>query len=743
MSLSAAQKARALIAQGNNAEAVALLSEAARKNPGDERLWQELALAASHGPEHGQAVHHCREAVKHHPKSDWLWRQLAHVLISGSRLDEAEAALDVAWRLNPDAPFLWRYRADLYRAREDTTEEIAALEYLRTQRSPNPDDLIRLGNLYFNSKRDFGRAIQLYCQAATVAPSAVAYYKLGLAFSNPEVSQDLDAADAYRRSLDIQSDYALAKQQLDATATKLRPLAQRAREQADGLVSADQHFQFYINPIELLQLDSTIDGDPEAAKKIQRATKRLLHEIELNDGIVRWMDNLAIDKSRALSIADELNDDDRRCFHAIVHRNESLRRFLCYGDIQHFLYSDAEPLPEEAWKALDENTSKFREFLSKAFSRQYDLVLSRAIDQRKLAVIEVLFDGRRWVAPENDDLCFRGAMQRVRDALQAAENRKVTDCKPSVQELQSWLDSRALVELFNLLPPAYFREEQIRLVAAIREMAVDCWNKHADPELSAALLNLCQQFKFKSTELNRHLEEDSTALRQILNETREHSFSAEVRRGVPASITSAGAECNGVRLAPGEIEAIRWGEFVQTVNGIESQHDFTIVIRGRSRTVEIQWGKRGILRTIGEAFQKRPDTCPIDELRTADQEEMFQKAINAALHFLVPALLSRLVERLRCGGSVTIGQCRLTADGVAFHTGFFRATNRLVPWSQAVAVIYSGQVAVADRRDRKATTTMSLLETDNATLTLQKFPVDRQAALRSRSRMATMASRTV
>ena len=43
------------------------------------------------------------------------------------------------------------------------------------------------------------------------------------------------------------------------------------------------------------------------------------------------------------------------------------------------------------------------------FARQYNFVLTRAIKKPLLPVVEALFDGRRWVEPEDDDICFEGA----------------------------------------------------------------------------------------------------------------------------------------------------------------------------------------------------------------------------------------------------------------------------------------------------------------------------------------------
>ena len=54
------------------------------------------------------------------------------------------------------------------------------------------------------------------------------------------------------------------------------------------VLTISEQYQNYINPIELLRLGEE-DLDNLGAKEIQRAKRRLLQEIELEDGVISWM----------------------------------------------------------------------------------------------------------------------------------------------------------------------------------------------------------------------------------------------------------------------------------------------------------------------------------------------------------------------------------------------------------------------------------------------------------------------
>ncbi len=292
MSLSDIEQARSLLTAGCYAEAIPIFAAAVAECAADHSLWLDLVQAASLAGQHQSAADFCQEAIGHHPQSDWLWRQLGSELTAIDRLDEAESALSNAHSLNPNAVWLWRYFARLHNKCKNLEKEIKALEILGRLGEADANDINQLGIAYAN--------LGNYAKA------------MGLAFNHPDVSQDADAADAYRRALALNPEYDRAQEQLEATKRKLVPLAERARGATRGLVHPDEYFQFYLSPFEALQLDVNEPADELDVKVIQRAKRRLLQEIELNDDKVSWLGDCALDKSRALALEDELYNKDKR-----------------------------------------------------------------------------------------------------------------------------------------------------------------------------------------------------------------------------------------------------------------------------------------------------------------------------------------------------------------------------------------------------------------------------------------------
>jgi len=374
------------------------------------------------------------QAVSEYPCSAWLWRELGGELIEVDRLDEAEQALETALRLDPNAAWLWRRFAALHEKRDDLEGEIESLETLNSLGVAAWHDLIRLGIAY-HYYRDLAKALK-YCRLSAAAePQAAApWVNLAIVYSDQELSQDTDAADACRRGLALNPDYGGAKELLDTTKRKLVPLAAQAQSAATGLVQPKEFFDSYISPFEMLQIeDVTFAAGPDA-KAIKRAKDRLNAELQLNDGKVSWLDDYSLDKARALAVVYELDDEAKWQYHVTIFRNKPLLNFLTRGDVQHFLYSD-DYFPCDTEELLHREPG-FRTFLSKPFASQYNRVLTRAIEQQRLAVVEVLFDGRRWVEPEDTDLCFDGASKRVGDIVDAMRSKARDGCSRKVRYKQ-------------------------------------------------------------------------------------------------------------------------------------------------------------------------------------------------------------------------------------------------------------------------------------------------------------------
>jgi hypothetical protein len=428
----------------------------------------------------------------------------------------------------------------MHKKRKDLENEIEALENLCALGEATWTDLNQLGVAYYNHK-NFAKALERYRLSAETEPSVYPLYNMGLVFNDPEVSQDSDAADAYRRALALQPDYDPAKERLDTTKRKLVPLAERALAAATGLVQSDDMFHFYVSPFEVLQIEAVESVEELDVKVIQRAKKRLLQEIKLNDGKVSWLADYPLDMSRALAIVDELDDKGKKQYHWAVFQNKRLLGFLTRGDIRHFLYAD-DYFPHETLELLDEEP-EFRAFLSKPFARQYNLVLTHAIERQLLPVVEVLFDGRRWVEPEDEDVCFEGTLKRVQALVEQMEDmaRRSTNTKFTVAQVEQFLSQQSVVEIFNLLPTV-FQSEQSRFVAAIRSVAIDCHNEHHDSETSAAILNLCKRFQFKSVDLNKRIEDDAKAIEVILKEKEKQKVFANLKpiKAAPSLNTTNG-----------------------------------------------------------------------------------------------------------------------------------------------------------------------------------------------------------
>lgn len=492
----------------------------------DESSWINLVVEARDSGQHGKAVELAEQAVREYPRSDWLWRELGGELIEVERLDEAEQALQTALRLDPNAAWLWRRFAALYRKREDLEGEIESLETLNSLGVATWHDLNQLGIAHHNH-RDLAKALKYYRLSAAREPDAVPWFNLALVYSDPEISQDADAADSCRCALSVAPDYAPARELLEKTKRKLAPLAKQAKAGAGGLVGQNKFFDF-ISPFEILQIKDVTAVEALDAKAIKKAKDRLKSELDLNDGKVGWLGDNPLEWARAISVIDELDDDAKRRYHVAIFRNKPLLNFLTRGDIEHFLYSDGY-FPCDTEELLHREPG-FRTFLSEPFSKQYNRVLTLAIEQRRLPVVEVLFDGRRWVEPEDEDLCFDGASKQVGDIVEAMRSKARDGCsrKVSLREIEDFLREHSLPEHFNLLP-VHFARHQGDIVAEIRNLAISCFNQHGDPVLSKGVLSLCKRFTSRSVALTTQLEEDFKTIEAMISKYRQHVLSASTK----------------------------------------------------------------------------------------------------------------------------------------------------------------------------------------------------------------------
>ena len=731
-------------------DAIPLLISAVEAFPENQGLWIDLVLAARKCRQHEQGVEYAKRGIGYLPESIYLWLVLGMQLTAIDQLDEAEKAINTALSLNSDEEMgrtlnkmlgtvHLKRKNRLEKIEKNRLEEIEARENIEELEDWDDEadstDLNKLGIAHHNLKQ-FAKALDCYQRSAAMQAAIAPLFNMGLVFNDPEVSQDADAADAYRRALALKPDYDRAKERLANTKLRLVPLAERARAAAVGLVQPDDRFRFYVSPFEVLQIHEIESAEGLDSKVIQRAKKRLLQELDLNDGRISWLHDYPLDKSRALAMEDELYDESMRRYHWAIFQNKRLLRFLALGDIEagggsvfsnttsltvsamkspieHFLYSDAY-FPQETIELFEKDPG-FRSFIGKPFAQQYNLILTRALERKLIPVIEILFDGRRWVEREHDDICFDGASRWAKEKTEWIEQKVRTagQKKPNVLEVEKYLADNAIVEVFNLLP-TWFRGEQSGFVAAMRSLAIACHNDHGDTDSSAKLLLLSDTFQFKSVGLNKQLEEDRAKVNEILAERTQHSFSLYVRKDLPLTIDYKGVTYGDTTITSDELESVRWGVFVRTVNGIEREHVFKLVLRSDSAVVPVEWNRPGLIAATKSLFRKAGDIVPVAEMPSQRQEALFNKTIDAVHHSLVPRLVDKLVDRLMRGHRIAIGPCMLSRSGITFSTGTIFRKEHLIPWSEVSCQMGHGQVSVRDKHILRIS--MPIMETDNAVL---------------------------
>ena len=85
-------------------------------------------------------------------------------------------------------------------------------------------------------------------------------------------------------------------------------------------------------PLKCSRLRQVSRSEELDVKVIQRAKKRLLHELDLNNGKVSWLDDYSLDKSHAHTLDDELLDKNKARYHWAIFQNKRLLRFLTRGE---------------------------------------------------------------------------------------------------------------------------------------------------------------------------------------------------------------------------------------------------------------------------------------------------------------------------------------------------------------------------------------------------------------------------
>ncbi len=664
--------------------------EADRTNP--DAWWQTALNRRSLGDEKN-ALLALRKTVELAPRFSNGWSRLGSVLADAGETEEAKEAFETALRFRSENLEALEALSSIYSDEADSDQdekEMSVLARIEEHSYLTSNQNNRLGNLHLSAK-NFFEAIKYYEAAMEDATHPACFFNIGLVYNHPEVSQDADAVDWWRITKERWPDYEPPDKRLVNVVPRLTKLAALARAEGPTLLPKDQWYSFYMNPFGLLSPSDDLDDDDLDPKTIQRLKKTLLQEIELEDGAVSWMPGVIVDKSKAISLCDELNDETKRYYHWQVFSYKPLLHFLEKGAHKHFLVDDEES-PLEIIQSLEDDD--FKEWLSEPFVQQFDVVLGKAIEQRNLVILECLLDGRRWVTRQHADRCFentRRQVDRLIEPLREANN-KADNVLPSVLSLKRMINDTSLAGILNLLP-TYFRDYQNSAAEQLRGIAISCNNSHGNADLSKEVLHLTKLFNFKSAILNQRLEEDFKKIEELIQEERKDE-AKKTMSGQSWEITKEGVTQDQRFIAAADVAAVRWGVLVTTTS-VGKDYDFLFYVTAENGS--------------------RISFCWKVSRNHEENHKHFGDLIDAAHSYIFPHLYKKLDRRLSSGNAIQLGGCKLTSRGIEFQTkGWVFSDDHFIPWDRVRISTENGEVIVQDAHSSKAKIALPLRETDNA-----------------------------
>ena len=504
--------------RGRNEEALISAMAATDLEPNNANAWWQVALTYLNLNNTASAIKALRKTVELAPHFDTGWSYLGKELLKIEKEDEAIDAFQEAVALDEENIEALENIFKIY-SKTNKKENDDYLSYILSQIEKISDldsyQLNYYGIIHHRSGRPH-EAIKYWRLAAAISNHPSSRFNLGLAYNNDQISQDADAIDMWRWTLRKWPDYEPPKKEIQRLLPRMLELASKARLNNETLLDQEQWYENYINPFELINIDDGLDLGDLDQKTIQKHKKRLLQEIDLEEGSISWLDGIIIDKSKAISICDELFDDQKRWFHWIVFKNKALLNFLCKGSHEHFLVND-DDCDLNTLKIVENNENGFVDWLNDYFANQFDRVLSKAISIKNYTIIECLLDGRRFVLEKNIDMCFINSQRAVKKILEPIKylHEKSKNNKISIDEIDKAIIKSSVVKILNFLP-TYFESHQAKCIDLIRDIAINCYNIHSDIDMSKEVINYAKLFKFRSEYSNSIIEKDSAEIETII-----------------------------------------------------------------------------------------------------------------------------------------------------------------------------------------------------------------------------------
>lgn len=685
-------KSTSLRLEGRNEEALLAAKGAINLDPESANAWWALGLASDTLNKTDAAIEAFGKTVELSDEFARGWSYYGKALRAAGRKEEAINACERALELDDTEQIALIQMMAIYDG--DNENRSKFIGYLTTFDENYgltlPSYINVLGNHYL---REGNNHLALSCYKRIFNEPNYPYGRHNAGLAYYQLAQLLNALDTWAINLKENPEYEASAEEYGKKLLMLRDRAKSISEQQRLILSPSEWYDNYLSPFELLEFETGADLDGIEPRIIQAFRKKLLQEIDLEDGKISWMGNLILDKSRAIGISDELNNPELFGFHAIVFKYKPLQDFLSKGDITLFL---SEPLDDllEVLEQFSSNT-EFAEWLTPYFAKQFDNVFKKSIS--KPDIYYALLGGRLLVTDEHLDDCFSSSRQDIDKLLNPLreEAKAAETIKPSYEKIKSLIDKADLAKKLKALP-VQFIDLQNEAPKTLRSIAIDAVNVYDDSEESKKLIELSKTFTFYNSSIQKKLDEDSKDLERIISNEKKDESSLTFGELV-SSIKKDGIRHGDTFIPVDKVETVRWGTTIVNEN-YKTTLKVSMVVTGAGKAVNLGWNAAS---------------------ETDQPKVLFDKHVSALMSYLFPSLLERIKKRMDAGESINIGpwnnQCKLTKYGVEFKTkGWFSDKTHNVSWSKLKVNLSQGMLQVFSIDNYSDKIELPFKDTDNA-----------------------------
>jgi len=687
-----AKKAKAFRKEGSFEEA--LIAARAGVAEDDECMssWYQVALNSEDLNKTQLSLEAYEKVVELNEEFAYGWSRYGNLLRKSGRSAEAIDAFESALIWDETEQDALLGLINIY-AREDELEDKerqfeVLKKYDEVYKLSTISNINVLGNGYLQ-REYYNEAINCYSRCLKENEFPYARHNMGIAYSC--IKQYLNALDILIENQGIYPDYELTKKNIKTYSEIIQKYKSELKISDQNLIDKKEYFDIYTNPFQLLEADRNDDLSDYDVKKIQKLRKNLLQEIELEDGVLPWMGEIVFDKSKIITCLDELNNEEIKEYHWRVYKDENLMLFLSEGKINLFTDLPSPNLIDIRIEIRDDED--FASWLGKHFSKQYDKLLSIAIQKNNSNLAKMLLSGRVLTADYQVDLCYEKSHQVLNNILEQFRNaeNQAEKIVPSYETIATLITNSG-IDNFLLKLPYQFNDLATEFAQIFRNISVSCNNIHDDSELAKKFLKLGKEYTPKNSFLALKIKEDENKIDEII--AKEKKKESHLTFGSnSSSITKDGIKHVNTNLNTKEITSLRWGVLVTDAN-YSRTYNFLLVAKGLNKEINIKWD-------ASKDIEK--------------QQDLYQKQIDALIEFILPSVLEKVKTKLASGGSEVIGPCRVYKDTVKFEkSGWFSSKIHELKWNQVKTEIKSGTLTLFEKRDPSVKVEMSLRDTDNA-----------------------------